>query len=127
MGNAIHGKSGTVAFSGQTFLVTSWTLNTTVDMAESTSTADVGDGYKVYLAGWKDWTASCECNYDSGGIALSTLGAEATLTLDTVNGEDYSGTAFCTGHSVSDDMGDVIKITWSFQGSGELSESTDVA
>lgn len=122
---AIHGKSGTVTFTGSgTLLITSWTVNPVVDMAESTSTSDVSAGYKKYLSGWKDWTCSAETNYDSSGLTLSaTLGVEAALVLDTVDGLAFSGQAFCTGHTVSNDMGDVVKATWSFQGNGALGEA----
>ena len=121
--SALHGKSGTCAFTSAVLNVTSWTVNTSVDMAEAHSTSDVTAGYKLYLAGWKDWTATCEVNYDSTGLAISTLGSTATLTLDTVDGPAFSGTAFCTGHSVTNDMGDVSKATFNFQGSGACSEA----
>ena len=122
---AFHGKSGVVTFAvGGTLLVTSFTVNATVDMAESHSTSDVSAGYKLYLSGWKDWTATVETNYDSGGVTLAnTLGVAAALVLDTATGLALSGNAFCVGHSVSDDMGDVVKCTWNFQGSGALGEA----
>lgn len=117
---AIHGKSGTVTFSGGTFLVTSFTVNPTVDTAESTV---MGATWKSFLAGFKDWTATVETNYNSSGLALSTLGTSATLTLDTTDGLSFSGTAICTGHTLNQDMNDVTKATWNFQGNGALGEN----
>lgn len=118
--SAIHGKSGTIVFSGGNFSVTSFTINPTVDTAESTA---MGQDWKSYLSGFKDWTATVETNYSDSGIALSTLGTSATLTLDTTDGKEYEGTAICTGHSISQDMNDVVKCTWNFQGNGVLQEN----
>jgi len=119
---AFHGKGGSITFSGLTFELLSWTIDATADMAEAT---DMGDTWKTYLAGFKDWTATCECVLPAGGFVgtlATTLGSTETLTV-TSGGKNYSGTVFCTGMSPSADKDDIGKVTFTFQGSGTLAES----
>ena len=119
---AFHGKGGSMSFTGLTFELLSWTIDAITDMAEAT---DMGDTWKTYLAGFKDWTASWECVLPAAGFVATlatTLGSTDTLTI-TSGGKNYSGTAFCTGMSPSADKDDIGKLTFTFQGSGALAES----
>ena len=118
---AMHGKGGTAAFTSLTFELLSWSVDGTADVAEAT---DMGDTWKTYLAGFKDWTATAECNLPKAGAGVAVLGTTATLTFDTAadGGLAYAGTGFCTGFSPSADKDGVAAITLTFQGSGALTE-----
>lgn len=118
---SFHGKSGVVTFDGGGGAnIVDFTFDATADVAEAT---DMGDTWKTYLGGFKDWTASVTCNLDSGGedpTLATDLGASAALVLDTTTGKSYGGTAICTGVSVAMDKDDIAKVTYTFQGSGAL-------
>jgi len=119
---AMHGKGGTGVFSGLTFELLSWSIDGTADIAEAT---DMGDTWKTYLAGFTDWTATCETNLPKTGAGVAALGTSQTLTFDTAadGGLAYAGTAICTGFSPSADKDSVATCTLTFQGSGTLSEA----
>ena len=119
---AMHGKGGTATFTSLTFEMLSWSVDASADVAEVTV---MGDTYKTYLAGFKDWTATAECVLPKAGAGIAALGTTATLTFDTVSdgGLAYAGTAFCTGFAPSSDKDDKATITLTFQGSGALTEA----
>lgn len=135
---AFHGKLGSVTFSGDAILnVTSWSINATAKVSESTA-MNADDGAKTYLAGYLNWTATVEGILEDtetpGGDPDPTTdiadsdGAALVLYGSTAGGElakKYSGTAIVTSISYRIDKNDVEKITYSFQGSGELAEATD--
>ena len=115
----LHGRAGLVAFtSGEFSEVTSWSVDATADVAETTA-MDTTTYWKTYLAGFSDWTATVECKYSGSGLAA--LGTTAALSLSLVTGTAISGTAFMTGYGVSSDAQDVVTQTYTFQGSGALS------
>jgi len=125
MAAAFHGFNGEVTFTNLilTSLI-SWSVESSADMAEIT---DMGDTWKTYLPGFKDWTATVDVLLPTTGIVttLATeLGSTATLTLLTVTASTptYSGTAFCTGISVSAGTDGPVTATFTFQGSGALAE-----
>ena len=116
---AFHGFAGSITFTGITPTnVISWTADITVDMAEIT---DMGDTWKTFLAGFKDWTASATCLLDTTGPDIAALGTAQTLTLTAVSGTTLSGNAFCTGIAVSTDANGIPTVTYTFQGSGAVS------
>lgn len=121
---SFHGKSGTVNWDGAQAEVTNWTLDATVDMADSTAMGNA-NGYKSYLAGFKDWTATVEINVDDSGVlvgttaAIAALGTSQSLALNDGN-TTLTGTAFCVGFSPNVDANDVVKMTINFQGSGQI-------
>ena len=121
----IHGKGGSVTWAGANVLVgteiTSWSMDATCDTADATNMASAND-WREFLAGFKSWTATVETNWDSGDTTVDDiLGASGALVLELVaGGADLAGTAICTGLTFNTDMGDVIKISYSFQGSGAV-------
>ena len=123
---AFHGKAGSVTFdSTGTADVINWTLNVTSDVAETTSMTDT---YKSYLAGFKDWTATVEALLPTGGSepTIADIGSTVkTLVLDTATGTAYTATtaALIVSFSITQDMNDIVKITYEFQGSGTISEA----
>ncbi|MCP4567639.1 MAG: hypothetical protein GY841_08675 [FCB group bacterium] len=119
---AIHGKGGSITFTGLTPVeVTSWSADASVDMAEISA---MGDSWKTYYPGLKDWTATVELIWDDGWDATDTtslLGTTATLVLEMIDAEDnIEGTAYCTGMSVNAGIDGVVTATFNFQGSGAL-------
>lgn len=123
---AMHGKGGTGVWtaSGITFEMLSWSVDATADTAEATAMAATS-GAKIYLAGFKDWTATAEVLLPAGGVGIDKLGDTSTLTFDTSadGGLAYAGTAIATGFSITSSKDDVSTCTVSFQGSGALSEA----
>jgi len=116
---AFHGFAGSATFSEISPVnAISWSMDVGADMADIT---DMGDTWKTYVAGFKDWTATLECLLDSTGPDLGVLGTAATLTLTAVSGTAVSGNAFCTGIAISTASTEIPKVTYSFQGSGTLS------
>ena len=133
---AFHGKLGSVTFntaSDEAILaVTAWSINATAKVAETTVMAATS---KTYVGGFLNWTAQVECLTDDAGLDpdLTTDfadgdGANLVLHGSTAAGslaKKYSGTAIVTDISFSVDKNDVAKLTYSFQGSGALTEATD--
>lgn len=125
---SFHGKRGTASFTNITFEMMSFDVNMTYDVAESTvmdSSAVAADKHwKTYLQGFKDWTATAECLAPVAGALTNiatVLGSSATLTMDSTEGDAYSGTAICTGFAPTVDANDVNKCTLTFQGVAALS------
>ena len=135
-----HGKNGKVMWDSSTEeeveleFCTSWSVDVTADVAEAT---DMGDTWKSYVAGFNDWTATVECNIDSGGsdVPIATGSQEALgeetpakleLWLDETAGsiKVLYGSAICTSIGVSTDANDVVKVTYNFQGVAVLAWGT---
>ena len=116
---AFHGKAGSVTWAGGGTVsqITSWSCDVSCDIAEQT---DMGDTWKTYLAGFKDWTATVECYMLTTGLdALAAgLGATAQLNLTLVSGAyNLEGEAICTNISASQSADGIPTVTYSFQGS----------
>lgn len=129
---ALAGKNGSVLFdraSSGTFRrleqVSTWTM----DM--KTSTVDVtnmdGDGWKEYLATFREWTGKVESEFamtnTSGQQAFfnSWLSGEILafkLKLSPTQGFECSGTI--SDVSVSTAVGDKVKLSYSIQGTAGI-------
>ncbi len=121
---AFHGKRGLATFTSLTFEMTSFTVDATADVADASvmnaAAVTAATHWKDSVAGFKDWTATCECLEPAAGGGIAALGTEATLTLDSTAGLSYAGTAICTGFSPSVDKDDAGRLTLTFQGTGQL-------
>lgn len=116
-----HGSGGSITWAGAGFesktQITSWSAEVTSDVAEVT---DMGDSWKEYLAGLKDWTATVVCFADETQSPLA-IGASALLTLEMVDaGDNIEGNAICTGISFGVDITGANTVTHAFQGNGVL-------
>lgn len=136
-----HGKDGSVSWINATAIdtVTSWSITTAADMAETTSMENSAnpsdiDGYKTYITGFLEWSASVEAIVDTTGLYpdLDNTGIEdrdgAALILHggtTASARKFTGNAICTGITTSLESGDVVKVTYNFIGSGTLLEEAD--
>ena len=134
----LHGRQGKVLFAtGAVSNVLSWSANATAEVVDSSVMSFVlvssATHWKEYLPGFLDWTATIECDLDSGGLdpdlstdfALDTNGIAVVLYTTTVanSGRMYSGNGMVTSISPSADKGGIIKVTYTVQGSGALVEA----
>ncbi len=110
---AYHGKAGKVDFGGLIAFVTSWTLTTTGDTAEST---DMGDTWKLFEPGLDDVVATVEGHAATErDTAAEIVAASATLKLY-IDATNYFGfTAFCTSITETSSINDVGKISYTFE------------
>lgn len=124
------GSEGTVKVGANAIAeLLSWSVEETAETIEDTS---LGDTAKTFMAGTTSWSGSAECMWDetdTNGQGALTIGASVTLNLypegDTTGDTYYTGTALVT--SISRSVGgndETIKASFSFQGTGALTEST---
>lgn len=132
---AYQGKQGKATFAGGAVSnVLSWSISATADVVESSVMSAVAvtaaTHWKDYAAGFLDWTATIECDLDSGGL-------DPDLAVDFIDDDGvavvlyegmqaggvrkYSGNGIVTGISPSIDKNSLAKVTYSVQGSGTLS------
>lgn len=127
--------------------IQSWSVECNADMVEAT---EMGTTYwKQYIGGFKGWSATVECNADDGGLDISLTSNESStagneqgfgdtfedtdaprkvfvefwFTNTAADGILY-GPAICNSISQSSDKDDVAKVTYTFQGNGELFTQT---
>ena len=112
----VRGCNGSVTFTNLNAGAKSWTLDYTSEVLETT---DFGDNCsRTYIAGFKGWTATVECNWDATNTVAP--GDSATLTLDVDGTHNYSGTALVTGASYTVPVDGLATATFTFQGTGDL-------
>lgn len=125
---AIAGKNGKVCIGeseDKVVGIKNWSLELTLDALETTA---LGDDWKNYIAGLKEWTASSEGDYSVEKDATGQkMLQEAYLEGTTVNVKMYvdsthyySGTAYISSLSIEDPVDDVVSISIEFTGNGEL-------
>ena len=108
--------------------VTGFSIDTTGDVIES---SNLGSTARQYMAGRTSYTASIEANFDetdtSGQLAL-TVGSTVALKLypEGADSGDYywSGSAIVTGEGSAITLDDLIKTSFTLQGTGVLTRTT---
>lgn len=129
---AIAGKAGKVIIGTGTSKVVgikSWSLELSLDTLETTA---LGDDWKNYIAGLKEWSASSEGDYEvtsdtTGQEALQTAflnGTAVTLKLYVDATNYYTGSAYINSLSIEDPVDDVVNISIEFTGNGTLTFET---
>ena len=128
---AIAGKNGKVIIGTGTTKVVgikNWSLELSLETLETTS---LGDDWKNYISGLKEWTASAEGDFevitDTTGqkllsdayLAGSTV--EVKLFVDATN--YFTGPAYINSLSIEDPVDDVVTISIEFTGNGALTLS----
>ena len=125
---AIAGKNGKVLIGTGTSAVLSiksWSLELSLDTLETTA---LGDDWKNFIAGLKEWSASCEGDY---AITTDTTGQQAlqdayisgetiTVKLYVDDTHYYTGSAFINSLSVEDPVDDVVSASFELTGTGAL-------
>lgn len=124
---ALAGKYGKICIStGKQIASTkSWSLELSLDTLETTA---LGDEWKKYIAGLKEWNASCEGDYAinsdaTGQKALQDAylsGTEVTIELYVDSSNYYTGKAYISSLSIEDPVDDVVSFSCEFTGNGTL-------
>jgi len=126
---AIAGKNGKVCLGTSKIIgIKNWSLSLSVSTLDTTS---LGDDWKSYILGLKEWTATSDGDYtitsvDSNedvqnGLQSAYLtGTTVILRLYVDEKHYYSGAAVITSLSIDDPVADVVGISIGFTGCGAL-------
>ena len=126
---AVAGKNGKVVVgasaSKKVVGIKNWSLELSLDTLETTA---LGDDWKNYITGLKEWSASSEGDYEvpvdeEGQAALQDAFLNGTtvivkLYVDAQN--YYQGEAYINSLSIEDPVDDVVSISIEFTGTGAL-------
>lgn len=129
---AIAGKGGKLAIGASDPIkvvgIKSWSLDLSLDTLETT---ELGSDWKTYISGLKEWTASCDGDYDVQTVDsiqntlqeayLNGTEVEASFFVDDTH--SYAGKAIISSLSVEDPVDDVVNISIEFTGNGAVSFS----
>ncbi len=125
----IHGKicrieknSVLVAYSAD------WSINASLDMADKSA---LGDSWKTALPGMGAWDGSMTFHLVMGNTEQKALhdslvaATPGTLLTDVEfnledTGDYYSGNIYLTSLAVVTGIGDIVKLSFNFQGDGAL-------
>ena len=127
---AVHaGQEGTAKVGANTIAeLRGWQFTQT---AETTDTSTIGTTARTHILTVTTWEGSFTTNWDetdSTGQGAMTIGASVTLNMypEGAAGGDtfFSGTATITGIDRNADNDGVVNATYSFTGSGALTEAT---
>jgi len=99
--------------------------------SDTVETTKMGDAARTYTGTLKSWTASIDAIWledtDTGQQALNP-GDEVTLNLYPEGADSgdtyYTGTCIVTGVSVSTSFDDLVMVSFTAQGDGDLTIST---
>jgi len=123
------GSEGTVKSGSNTVAeIRSYTITETADVLEDTT---MGDASRTYLASLKTFTGSIECFWDetdtNGQMSLDP-GSTVTINIypeGSSSGDTYySGSVIITEKSITASFDGMVEASFSFQGTGALSETT---
>ena len=121
-GKVVIGESATKKVVG----IKNWSLELSLDTLETTA---LGDDWKNYITGLKEWSASSEGDYEvpvdtEGQAALQDAflnGTTVTLKLFVDGKNYYTGEAYINSLSIEDPVDDVVSISIECTGTGALS------
>lgn len=124
----IVGKNG-VLKSGSTTIgeVKSFSIDESCDTVETTQ---MGDAARTYSSTLTSFTGSADAYLDfaDGGQDTLTVGSSLTLNVypegDTSGNVELAGSIIVTGVSKSQSFDGMAEVSFSFQGSGALTEGT---
>ncbi|MEG1520202.1 MAG: phage tail tube protein [Clostridia bacterium] len=126
---AVAGKNGKVEIGTTTSKkvvgIKNWSLELALDTLETTA---LGDDWKGYITGLKEWTASSDGDYlvptdIDGQTALQQAflnGTEVKVKLFVDEKNYYAGSAYISGLSIEDPVDDVVNISIEFSGNGAI-------
>jgi len=107
--------------------VISFSVDETADTIESTS---MGDSHKSYVASFKDFSGTVETYFDDTDTAQNNCTAGDSITLNlqmegnTSGDHKLTGSAIVTSRSIGVTSDGIVTATYSFQGTGGLTETT---
>ena len=124
-----HGKEGEVVVGGSAVgELSSFTLETTGDVVESTKMADSA---KTFVAGRTSFSGTLEMHFDETDSAQTSMTAGTTLTFkllpegSTSGDRKFEGSGIVTGMSVNQPLDGVVARSVTFQGTGALTIGTE--
>lgn len=123
------GSEGTVKSGANAIAeIRSYTITETADTLEDTT---MGDASRTYLASLKTFSGAIECFWDETDTnGQLTLDPGATVTINvypegsSTGDKYYSGSVIITERSVTASFDGMVEASFSFQGTGALSETT---
>jgi hypothetical protein len=122
------GNDGVVLIGSDTMAeVISFSVDETADTIEDTA---MGDTAKTYKASFTDFSGSVETYFDDTDAAHNACTAGSTITLNlqmegnTSGDHKLTGSAIVTSRSVGVSSDGIVTATYSFQGTGGLTETT---
>ncbi len=123
------GSEGTVKSGANAIAeIRSYTITETADTLEDTT---MGDSSRTYLASLKTFTGSIECFWDetdTNGQLTLDVGSTVTINIypegSTSGDTYYTGSVIITEKSITASFDGMVEASFSFQGTGALSEST---
>ena len=130
---AVAGKNGKgvvgASASKKVVGIKNWSLELSLDTLETTA---LGDDWKNYITGLKEWSASSEGDYEvpvdtEGQKALQDAflnGTTVTVKLYVDGTNYYQGEAYINSLSIEDPVDDVVSISIEFTGTGALTFET---
>jgi predicted secreted protein len=120
----VHGKDGRVLIGASTMGSTvSWSLDISGETADKSAQ---GDTWKSHLAGLSGWSGTVEAHFDDDDAAQSAAAILSSATMHFypegtgTPKPDWNGTATITGINYSTPIGDVVKVSFNFEGDGAL-------
>jgi hypothetical protein len=123
------GSEGTVKSGANAIAeIRSYNITETADVLEDTT---MGDASRTYLSSLKTFTGSIDCFWDetdtNGQLSLDP-GASVTINIypeGSGSGDTYyTGTVLITEKSITASFDGMVEASFSFQGTGALSETT---
>ena len=124
-----HGKEGEVAVGGTAVgELTSFTLETTGDVVESTQ---MSDGAKSFIAGRTSFSGTLEMHFDETDSGQTSLTAGASVTFKLLpegswsGDRKFEGAGIITGMSVNQPLDGIVARNVTFQGTGALTIGTE--
>lgn len=107
--------------------VISFSVDETADTIEDTA---MGDTAKSYVASFKDFSGTVETYFDDTDTAQNNCTAGDSITLNlqmegnTSGDHKLTGSAIVTSRSIGVSSDGIVTATYSFQGTGGLTETT---
>ena len=123
------GSEGTVKSGANAIAeIRSYTITETADVLEDTT---MGDSSRTYLSSLKTFTGSIDCFWDetdtNGQLTLDP-GSPVTINIypegSTSGDTYYTGSVLITEKSITASFDGMVEASFSFQGTGALSETT---
>ena len=130
---AVAGKNGKVVVGASASKKVVGIKNSSLELSLDTlETTALGDDWKNYITGLKEWSASSEGDYEvpvdtEGQKALQDAflnGTTVTVKLYVDGTNYYQGEAYINSLSIEDPVDDVVSISIEFTGTGALTFET---
>ncbi len=123
------GSEGTVKSGANAIAeIRSYTITETADVLEDTT---MGDASRTYLASLKTFSGSIECFWDetdNNGQLTLDVGSSVTINVypegSSTGDMYYTGSVIITEKSITASFDGMVEASFSFQGTGALSETT---